>query len=40
MQSERFGIDGCDVKVSGQSRDNLFKNAICKEMPTIVAGQY
>ena len=38
--SEIFKVDGGVVKVCGQSRDILFKNSICKEMPSRVAGRY
>ena len=38
--SESFEVDGWVVKVSGQSRDIIFKKAICKEMPSRVAGWY
>ena len=31
---ESFEVDGWVVKVSGHSRDILFKNAIHKEMPS------
>ena len=39
--SESFEVDGWVIKVSGQSRDILFKTAICKEMPSrVVASRY
>ena len=38
--SESFKVDDGVVKVCGQSRDILFKNSICKEMPSRVAGRY
>ena len=38
--SESFEVDSWIVKVSGQSRGFLFKNAIHKEMPSRVAGRY
>ena len=40
--SESFEVDGWVVKVhvGGQSRDILFKNNICKEMLSRVAGWY
>ena len=37
--SESFKVDSQVVKVSGQSRDILLKNAIRKEMPSRVAGR-
>ena len=38
--SERFEVDGWVVKVSGHSRDILFKKHHRKEMLSRVAGRY
>ena len=38
--SESFEVDSWVVKVSGQSRDILFKKAIGKEMLSRVADRY
>ena len=38
--AKSFEVDGWVVNVSGQSRDILSKNTICKEMPSRVVGQY